>query len=84
MKLGDTEKNEMECENMKNTDGKRKIVEAVERKSQIFTDLSDYIWELAETRFDLPRSADAIISVLEKEGFNVVRGLSGMDDAFAL
>jgi aminobenzoyl-glutamate utilization protein B len=67
---------------MTKNDDKRKIIDSVRRKAEIFTGVSDKIWDFAEMRFDLPRSADAIISVLESEGFDVARGVGGMSDAF--
>jgi len=62
--------------------GKNRICRIIDQKSQRFTDTSDEIWAYAETRFTLPRSADALCAALEAEGFQVRRGCSGMEDAF--
>lgn len=58
------------------------IVAAIDAKSQIFTDVSDRIWEYAETRFNLKKSADDLCNILAKEGFAVERGVADMPDAF--
>ena len=63
-------------------DCKQKITEAAEQKSGVFDNIADEIWGFAEARFNLKASADAIISVLEREGFEVERGVAGMSDAF--
>lgn len=62
--------------------GKEKIVDFIDKKKDIFTYMSDQIWEFAETRFDLKKSADLICEMVIKEGFHVKRGIAGMKDAF--
>ena len=62
--------------------GKDRIRQLIEDKRKIFTDVSDEIWGYAETRFDSPKSADALCGILETEGFSVERGCCGMADAF--
>jgi len=61
---------------------KQNLIDVIDKKAQIFCDLSDQIWDFAETRFKLKKSADALCKCLEQEGFTVKRGLSGMADAF--
>jgi aminobenzoyl-glutamate utilization protein B len=61
---------------------KQRIIDLIEEKSSIFTKLSDQIWEYAEIRFGLKRSADALCAVLEQEGFQIKRGIAGMAHAF--
>lgn len=61
---------------------KARIAELVEGKRSIFTDVSDHVWDYAETRFALKQSADEFCGVLKAEGFVVERGCGGMDDAF--
>ncbi len=61
---------------------KERICEIIDQKSQVFTKVSDDIWGYAETRFSLPKSADALCAALKTEGFSVQRGLGGMSDAF--
>lgn len=54
----------------------------IESKKELFTNMSDSIWEFAETAFLEKQSADYIISKLEEQGFNVERGIAGIDTAF--
>jgi aminobenzoyl-glutamate utilization protein B len=44
--------------------------------------ISDQIWEYAETRFQEQRSAELLCLALEEEGFQVERGVGGLDTAF--
>ncbi|MDR1019384.1 MAG: amidohydrolase [Synergistaceae bacterium] len=67
---------------MAGADAKRELAGLIEAKAREFTRVSDDIWGYAETRFSLPKSADALISVLESEGFRAERGAAGMEDAF--
>lgn len=62
--------------------GKDRICRIIEEKQALFTEVSDKIWDYAETRFDLPRSADVLCAALEREGFQVERGCGEMDCAF--
>ncbi|MDR1030727.1 MAG: amidohydrolase [Treponema sp.] len=61
---------------------KQRIIDLIEAKSSIFTNLSDQIWKYAEIRFGLKQSADALCAVLEQEGFQIKRGIAGMAHAF--
>lgn len=61
---------------------KERIIDLIDEKKAVFTEVSDRIWEYAETRFDLKKSADALCSVLSREDFEVQRGCGGMDHAF--
>lgn len=60
---------------------KKKLGSFIDSKAASYTELSDKIWEFAETRFSLAKSADVQCDFLEKEGFSVTRGAAGMDDA---
>lgn len=62
--------------------GKNRIKELIEQKKDVFTDISDRIWEFAEIRFTLKKSADLLCRTMEKEGFRITRGFGGMEDAF--
>jgi aminobenzoyl-glutamate utilization protein B len=64
------------------TEQKKELMDMIDAKAGIFTGASDKIWEFAETRFDLARSADLFISILTDEGFEIERGVACMDDAF--
>ncbi|WP_333650903.1 M20 family metallopeptidase [Lacrimispora sp.] len=61
---------------------KERIIELIEQKEELFTSISDGIWEFAETRFALKKSADLLCDAIEKEGFQVTRDIAGMKDAF--
>ena len=51
--------------------------------SRELSGLSCRIWDYAELKFDERRSAEAIASFLESEGFLVTRGIAGMETAFS-
>lgn len=57
------------------------IKETIEKKSDSFIQLSDEIWEYAETKFEESKSAEATAKVLEKEGFTVQREAGGIPTA---
>jgi aminobenzoyl-glutamate utilization protein B len=59
-----------------------KVSNLIDNKSQLFVDVSDDIWEFAETRFEEFRSADLLCSTLENEGFTVERGIAGLETGF--
>ena len=61
---------------------KKKILGFIDAKAGMFTGLSDRIWDLAEVRFSLKGSADALCETLKNEGFTVERGAAGMAHAF--
>jgi aminobenzoyl-glutamate utilization protein B len=58
------------------------ISELVDKMRPSMTDLSDRIWELAETRFEEFVSAELLAERLEQEGFTVERGIGGLPTAF--
>lgn len=61
---------------------KQTVVEYLDNNKEIFSTLSDSIWGFAETRFNVTKSANAIIEVLSKNNFTIERNLAGMTDAF--
>ena len=61
---------------------KNRIRDIIDAGAADFCALSDRLWEMAEVRFALPRSADLLVAAAEKEGFTVKRGVAGMDEAF--
>jgi len=64
------------------TPRKQQIADAIDVKAGKMSDVSDKLWDVPEIRFTLKESADLLCAELEKEGFSVQRGVSGMDDAF--
>lgn len=63
-------------------EGKRVVLESVDRNRALYEALSDRIWGFAETGFQERASAAAIADRLESEGFTVDRGIAGMETAF--
>ena len=60
-----------------------KITEFVNRKKDIFIDVSDRIWDHPETGLEEFYSSEAIMEVLRNEGFSVESGISGIETAFS-
>ncbi|MDF2668924.1 MAG: abgB [Paenibacillus sp.] len=60
----------------------RLIGEIVESKRDLFIQVSDRIWNYAETRFEEYESAELLCATLESEGFAVERGAGGISTAF--
>jgi aminobenzoyl-glutamate utilization protein B len=61
---------------------KKAAVESVEAHDGQLVDLSDRIWEYAETALEEHQSADALADYAEQQGFRVERGIAGMPTAF--
>jgi len=61
---------------------KQEIGSFIEKKRDVFIELSDKIWAFAETAFVEFQSADLLCEALEKEGFSVERGTGGVATAF--
>lgn len=61
---------------------KEKICKCIEDKKDLFIEVSDKIWEYAELGFLEFKSSEVICSALEKEGFDVKKGLAGIETAF--
>ncbi|GED67878.1 aminobenzoyl-glutamate utilization protein B [Brevibacillus reuszeri] len=60
----------------------KQIAEMIENKRDSFIKVSDRIWEFAETRFEEYQSAELLAHTLESEGFQVERGVGGIQTAF--
>ncbi len=54
----------------------------IEANRKLITGVSDKVWEYAEMPFRESKSAAAIASTLEQEGFTIEWGVSGMPTAF--
>ncbi|HUQ09844.1 MAG TPA: amidohydrolase [Steroidobacteraceae bacterium] len=61
---------------------KRAVVASVEKHGVELIDMSDQIWEFAETALREHRSAKLLADFAEKQGFSVTRTVSGMPTAF--
>lgn len=62
--------------------GKERLCQLIEEKSAAYFAAADEIWGFAETRFSLPKSADALCKLLKDAQFDIHRGGWGMEDAF--
>lgn len=62
--------------------GNEQLAAIIEGKRDFFIQISDKIWEYAETRFEEKQSAELLCQALEKEGFAVERGAAGIETAF--
>lgn len=60
----------------------KRLEEIIEQKREKFIEVSDRIWDYAETRFEEYRSAELLCEALESEGFSVERGVGGIETAF--
>lgn len=58
------------------------ISKIIEAKRNMYIKLNDEIWECAETRFKEYKSSNLLCSALEDEGFQVIKGIAGMETAF--
>lgn len=61
---------------------KREALTVIEQKSQLLIEISNSIWEFAEIALLEHKSAELLADTLEKEGFQVKRGVAGMPTAF--
>lgn len=63
--------------------GKKAAVASVERHQPELVELSDQVWEFAETALRETRSSKVLADYAEAQGFKVERGVAGMPTAFA-
>ncbi|MBT2665070.1 amidohydrolase [Bacillus sp. ISL-4] len=59
-----------------------RLSEIIEQKKEKFIEVSDCIWNFAETRFEEYQSAELLCSTLENEGFSVEKGVGNIETAF--
>lgn len=64
------------------TPAKRTALEWIDQNQARTYDISDRIWRAAETSLKEFKSSELLAKELEKAGFKVQRGVSGMDTAF--
>ena len=65
------------------TQEKQNAVNAIEEKAGLIGDVADHIWEYAELSLQEVKSAALYCEVLEKEGFQVEKGICGIETAFS-
>lgn len=61
---------------------KEKVLPYLEAKRELLIEISDRIWEYAETGYQEYRSSELLSQVLAAEGFTVTQGSAGMETAF--
>ncbi|MBQ8934446.1 MAG: amidohydrolase [Lachnospiraceae bacterium] len=61
---------------------KKEILEEIERKQDLVSNLADRVWEYAELSLKEEKSAALFAELLEKEGFDVVVGNNQIPTAF--
>ena len=62
---------------------KQQMYQYIEDHGNLYTEISDRIWDYAETAFEEFRSADCICQALETQGFDVKRGIGSIATAFS-
>lgn len=65
------------------TQEKMTAVAAIDAKAGVIGQAADHIWEYAELSLQEEKSAEYYCQVLEQEGFQVERGICGIDTAFS-
>ena len=65
------------------TEEKKEAMAAIEARKGLVCDVADHIWEYAELSLQEFKSAALYCEVLEKEGFRVKKGISGIETAFS-
>lgn len=61
---------------------KKKYQQYIDGSAQVFTDVSDQIWEYAELSLQEKRSAKLYMDLLKQEGFRVESPVAGIETAF--
>ncbi|MDD3252647.1 MAG: M20 family metallopeptidase [Lachnospiraceae bacterium] len=65
------------------TQEKQAAVAAIDKKAGLISDVADQIWDFAELSLQEDRSAALYCEVLEKEGFQVEKGICNIATAFS-
>lgn len=61
---------------------KKKVFKFIEENCTTFNNVSDKVWDYAETAFDEFKSMDCICGELEKFGFSIEKGIAEVPTAF--
>jgi aminobenzoyl-glutamate utilization protein B len=64
------------------TKNKKQLLQSIEKHEANLIEISDKIWNLAETAFEETASAKILADYAEEQGFTVARGVAGMPTAF--
>lgn len=60
----------------------KEIETLIQSKQGTYFNLSDTIWDIAETKFEEKKSAELLIKALEEEGFTIERHIAEIETAF--
>ena len=63
------------------TDGKKKILDYIDERADLITEVSDKIWEYAELSLREYKSGDLYAKVFEEEGFVVEHPFDNIETA---
>ena len=58
------------------------VIDEIDQKRSLITDTADRIWEYAELSLQEYKSAAHYCEILEQEGFDVQKGIAGIETAF--
>ncbi len=61
---------------------KKALLQSIEKHEKELIDISDKIWEAAETAFEETKSANLLANYAEENGFTVKRGVANIPTAF--
>ena len=61
---------------------KQIVIDAINQKAPLIAGTADKIWEYAELSLQEYKSAALYCETLEKEGFQVQKGIAGIETAF--
>lgn len=62
---------------------KQSVIDAIESKADLITDVADQIWSFAELSLQEAKSAALYCKILKQEGFDVQRGICNIPTAFS-
>ncbi|WP_051272035.1 M20 family metallopeptidase [Shimazuella kribbensis] len=63
-------------------DFREKLSQIIDEKREMLIDVSDQIWDYAETGFEEVQSVELLCNILQQEGFTVEKGVGGIETAF--
>ncbi|MFP4082784.1 MAG: amidohydrolase [Candidatus Aminicenantes bacterium] len=69
-------------DNLSTQEIKKEAVNIVDQQSPLLIDVSNAIWEYAETALQEYQSSKLLAEILEKQGFSVKTGVAGLPTAF--
>ncbi|SHL26210.1 aminobenzoyl-glutamate utilization protein B [Anaerocolumna jejuensis DSM 15929] len=58
------------------------IIAELDKRKALLEEVSNYIWDNPEIAFHEVKAAEKLCGILEQEGFEIEKGIAGMDTAF--